>query len=183
MTPHGGDTIFCSSSQQLVFEGFGLTWRPSRALDSPHALLPELQSYRDTARCAALGAEVLGYGQQQLMKHTFLHQSLILKCRHNRIELVTRPAPPQVTRAMLRPPECRPASGPSHPNLTPAAVIWCASHGEAIPGKTTTRTKWPRQILTTSSTKKTRATTAPAQRGRTEGNKHSNVLWHRWIGR
>ena len=25
-----------------------MTWRPSRALDSPHALLPELQIYKDT---------------------------------------------------------------------------------------------------------------------------------------
>ena len=29
---------------------------PSRALDSPHALLPE-QRNKDTVRCAALGAE------------------------------------------------------------------------------------------------------------------------------
>ena len=27
---------------------FDLTWYPSRALDSPHALLPELQRYKDT---------------------------------------------------------------------------------------------------------------------------------------
>ena len=30
------------------------------------ALLPELQRYKDTVRCAALGAEVPGHRQQQL---------------------------------------------------------------------------------------------------------------------
>ena len=39
---------------------------PSRALDSPRALLPELQRYKDTVRCAALGTEVPGHRQQQL---------------------------------------------------------------------------------------------------------------------
>ena len=39
---------------------------PSRTLDSPRALLPELQRYKDTVRCAALGAEVPGHCQQQL---------------------------------------------------------------------------------------------------------------------
>ena len=54
-----------SPSQTL--EGlFELTRRPSRALDSPRALLPELQRYKDTVRCAALGAEVPGHCQQQL---------------------------------------------------------------------------------------------------------------------
>ena len=32
----------------------------------PPALLPELQRYKDTARCGALGMEVLGHRQQQL---------------------------------------------------------------------------------------------------------------------
>ena len=45
---------------------FVLTWRPSRALDSPIALLPELQRYMDTFRCAAPGAEVPGHCQKQL---------------------------------------------------------------------------------------------------------------------
>ena len=45
------------SSPSRTLEGlFELTWRPSRALDSPRALLPELQRYKDTVRCAALGA-------------------------------------------------------------------------------------------------------------------------------
>ena len=35
-------------------------------LASPRALLPELQRYKDTVRCAALGAEVPGHRQQQL---------------------------------------------------------------------------------------------------------------------
>ena len=34
---------------------------PSRTLDSPHALLPELQRYKDTVRCVALGKEVSGH--------------------------------------------------------------------------------------------------------------------------
>ena len=60
MTPHRGNTIL---------EGlFELTRRPSRALDSPRALLLELQRYKDTVRCGALGAEVPGHRQQQLMQ-------------------------------------------------------------------------------------------------------------------
>ena len=57
-----------SLSQTL--EGlFELTQRPSRALDSPRALLPELQRYKDTVRCAALlGTGVPGHRQQQLMQ-------------------------------------------------------------------------------------------------------------------
>ena len=44
------------SSSSRTLEGlFELTRRPSRALDSPHALLPELQRYKDTDRCSALG--------------------------------------------------------------------------------------------------------------------------------
>ena len=45
------------SSQSRTLEGlFELTRRPSLALDSPRALLPELQRYKDTVRCATLGA-------------------------------------------------------------------------------------------------------------------------------
>ena len=73
MTPHRGNTIFLPflpatpSSPSRTLEGlFELTRRPSRALDSPRALLPELQRYKDTVRCAALGAEVPGHRQQQL---------------------------------------------------------------------------------------------------------------------
>ena len=88
------------SSPSRTLEGlFELTRRPSRALDSPRALLPELQRYKDTVRCGALGAEVPGHRQQQLtqtlivrlLKTHFLHQSLIAKSQQIRIELVTRP--------------------------------------------------------------------------------------------
>ena len=54
-------------SPSWTLEGlFELTRRPSRALDSPRALLPELQRNKDTVRCAALGAEVQGHHQEQL---------------------------------------------------------------------------------------------------------------------
>ena len=47
------------SSLSKTLEGlFELTRRPSRALGLPRALLPELQRYKDTVRCARLGAEV-----------------------------------------------------------------------------------------------------------------------------
>ena len=55
------------SSPSRTLEGlFEMTRRPSRAFDSPFALLPELQRYKDTVRCGELGAEVLGHRQQQL---------------------------------------------------------------------------------------------------------------------
>ena len=69
MTPHR-ETPFSvvPPSNSLVFaltiEGlFKLTRRPSRALDSPRALLPELQRCKDTVRCAAIGAEAPGHLQ------------------------------------------------------------------------------------------------------------------------
>ena len=55
------------TSPSRTLEGlFELTRRPSRALDSLRALLPELQRYKDTFRCAALSAEIPGHRQQQL---------------------------------------------------------------------------------------------------------------------
>ena len=73
MTPHWGNTILCSSSQQLprlrlgpLKSFFELTRHPSRALNSPRALPPELQRYKDTVRCGALDAKVPGHRQQQL---------------------------------------------------------------------------------------------------------------------
>ena len=73
MTPCRGNTILFRSSQQLSRLRLGpskgffeLTRRPSWALDSPRALLPELQRYKDTVRCGELGAEVQGQRQQQL---------------------------------------------------------------------------------------------------------------------
>ena len=73
MTPCRGKIILFCSSQQLprlclgpVKGFFELTRHPSQALDSPRALLPELQRYKDTARCAELGAELPGHRQKQL---------------------------------------------------------------------------------------------------------------------
>ena len=73
MTPHWGKHYSLPflpatpSSPSRTLEGlFELTRRPSQALDSPRALLPELQRYKDTVRCAALSAEVPGHRQQQL---------------------------------------------------------------------------------------------------------------------
>ena len=63
MTPHRGNTILFRSSQQLpspsrTLEGlFELTQRPSRALDLPRALPPELQRYKDTVRCDCVFVE------------------------------------------------------------------------------------------------------------------------------
>ena len=47
-----------------------LTQGPSRALDSPRALLTELQRYKDTVRC---GAEVPEHRQQQLTQTLIVH--------------------------------------------------------------------------------------------------------------
>ena len=75
------------SSPSRTLEGlFELTRRPSRALDSPCALPPELQRYKDTVRSAALGAEVPGHRHQQLTQTSIVrllktHLSiLILDC-------------------------------------------------------------------------------------------------------
>ena len=70
MTPHRGNLPFLPASPvspSRTLEGrFELTRCPSRALNSPGAVLPELQRYKDSVRCAALGAEVPGHRQQQL---------------------------------------------------------------------------------------------------------------------
>ena len=55
-----------SSPSRTLGGLFELTRCPSRALDSPRALLPELQRNKDTVRCAALGAEVPRRRQLQL---------------------------------------------------------------------------------------------------------------------
>ena len=53
------------TSPSRILEGlFEVTRQPSRALDSPRALLPELQRIKDNVRCAALGAEVPGHRQE-----------------------------------------------------------------------------------------------------------------------
>ena len=72
------------------------TPRPSRALDSPHALLPELQTNKNTLRCAALGEKVPGHRQEQLsqtligrfQKMHFLHLSIIVKSQQNRVNVI-----------------------------------------------------------------------------------------------
>ena len=73
MTPRWGK--YCSlsflpatpSPLSRTLEGlFGLPLRPSRALDSPHVLLPDLQRDKETVRCATLGMEVPGHRQKQL---------------------------------------------------------------------------------------------------------------------
>ena len=73
-------------SPSLTLEGlFELTRRPSRGLNSPRALLPELQRNKDTVRCASLGAEVPGDRQLtqtlivRLLKTHFL-KTPILDC-------------------------------------------------------------------------------------------------------
>ena len=69
MTPHRGNTILFRSplSPSRTLEGlFELTGRPSRALDLPRVLLPELQRYKDTVRCAVLGPEVPLHCKNQL---------------------------------------------------------------------------------------------------------------------
>ena len=43
----------------------GLTRRPSRALDSPRALLPELQRNLDAVSCGALGPGVPQRGEEK----------------------------------------------------------------------------------------------------------------------
>ena len=62
MTPRR-ETLFSvlPPSNSLVSDTgglFELTRLPSRALDSPRALLPELQRYKDIIKCVALGARV-----------------------------------------------------------------------------------------------------------------------------
>ena len=77
--------------------------RPSRALDSPCGLLPELQRNNDTVRCggprtpSTTDATLIVH----LLKTHFFTPILDLKSQQNRIELVTRPGdnqdPCQVT--------------------------------------------------------------------------------------
>ena len=55
------------SSPSRTLEGlFELTRCPSRTLDSPRALLLELQRNKDAIRCIALGSQVPGHCQNQL---------------------------------------------------------------------------------------------------------------------
>ena len=51
---------------------FEQTRSPSRALNSPHALLPELQRHRDSVRCVAQGEEVSGHKLPKQLKQTLI---------------------------------------------------------------------------------------------------------------
>ena len=93
-------TPFCP---YWTLEGlFELTWRPSRALYLPCALLLELQRNKnDAVRCSTLGRDWRSYDTVKnnwrkppfcvCWKCTFLHWSMIVKSQQNRIESVTRP--------------------------------------------------------------------------------------------
>ena len=62
-------SVPCTNSRvsSWTLEGlFELTQRPSRDLNSPRALLQELQRYTDSVRCAVLGTEVPRHHQEQL---------------------------------------------------------------------------------------------------------------------
>ena len=62
--------LFCLEGKFMtLFKSFfELTRHPSRALNSPPALLSELQRNKDTVRCVALDAEVKGPRQEQLTR-------------------------------------------------------------------------------------------------------------------
>ena len=105
MTPLSGNTLlflpaspsFSSQSLEGLFE---LTRRPSRALDSPRMLLPELQRCKDTVRLAKRSQDTVSNNWRKpwlcvCRKRTYLHRSSIVKSQQKRIELVTRPAPGQ----------------------------------------------------------------------------------------
>ena len=70
MSPREGNTTLPKTPFSLsrVLEGlFELTQIPLRALDSPLALLPKVQGYKDTLICAATSKEVPGQRQEQLI--------------------------------------------------------------------------------------------------------------------
>ena len=66
MTSGRGNTILFRSSQQIPRLRLG-------PLTHPHALLPELQRYKDTFGCAALGADVPERRQLQLTQTLIVH--------------------------------------------------------------------------------------------------------------
>ena len=80
---------------------YSLPFLPATPSSPSHALLPELQRYKDTVRCAALGAEVPGHRQEQLTQtlivrllktHIFTTDPWLWKVSiQNRIESVSRP--------------------------------------------------------------------------------------------
>ena len=72
ITPHNSEIEKVTALiAQTFFQGAvsflsGLFCALRGALDSPRALLLELQRYKDTVRCAVLGAEFPGHRQQQI---------------------------------------------------------------------------------------------------------------------
>ena len=64
------DSLVSISELKGLFE---LTWRPSRAVDSPCALHLELRIHNDTIRCDGLGAKVPGKRQEQLTQTLNVH--------------------------------------------------------------------------------------------------------------
>ena len=142
MTPRRGNMYYSlsflpaiPSSLSWTLEGlFELTRRPSRALNLPCALLPELQRNKDTVRCAALGAEVQGHRKEQLsqtlivglLKRTCLvHRSLIVKSQQNLFELVTKPAGVRIS------PETVDAGAKADPLTCPALLSDSMMEGAA----------------------------------------------------
>ena len=106
MTPCWENNILFRSSQQTpsslsrTLEGlFELTRRPSRALDSPRAMLPELQRYKDRQvwRSRRGGPRTSSTTTDANLDCAFVEnalfytQSSIVKSQQNRIELVTGP--------------------------------------------------------------------------------------------
>ena len=79
MTPRRGNNFLLRSSQQLPCPSVSLEWlfeltrRLTRALHSPHVLLPELQRNKDTIKCAAQGLEVPEQSQKQLTQALIVH--------------------------------------------------------------------------------------------------------------
>ena len=89
------------SLSQTIKGLFELTWRPSRALDSPCALLPKLQRYKDTVRCITLcrreGPRTLPRTTDANLNCVFVGNKLVFV-----IWKMGRPGPP------LPPPPCDP---------------------------------------------------------------------------
>ena len=151
MAPCQGTTVlFCSFQQfpqsqslQWLFE---LTQCPSRALNLAHALLLELQRYKDTLRCATRVRRSQDTAKNYWRKSgvhvgkklTFV--TLILDCKEvDRIKLGywpdlghTAPRPP------LQIPS--PRDGDTSFKRSSSIVAWCPTAGCAQSGRTTPQT-------------------------------------------
>ena len=81
MTSHSLSFILAtpSSPSSRILEGlFELIRRPSRALNSPRVLLLELQRYKDTVRCGALGTPSRTAEKTLIVRLLKTHFSLLL---------------------------------------------------------------------------------------------------------